>query len=470
MTAIKNEIKNLIAYQWQQGELSYKLKSHQEKLYSNLINSSTLKSVVNCSRRFGKSYTLTLIAIEFALQNKNIHIRFAAPTQKQLKEIIMPIFEKIAQDAPDNIRPVYRAMDSCYYFPSTNSYLHIAGCNEGGMENLRGHESHLNIIDEAGSIPELEYLIKDILLPQTLTTGGRTFISSTPPRTPAHYFTTLCNEANNCYSKYTIHDNKSLSQSIIDLYCDESGGENSTTWKREYLCEFVVDENIVIIPEWNSDYIIDTQRDEYYKFYQVYESMDIGGRDKTAILYSYYDFKRAKLVVEHESILSGQQTTTKLIASTIKDIETRFYPDKKIRRFADNNNVLMLQDLSSDYKITFVPTDKTVLKGDDIFDGSMVNELRLFIGSGRLEVNSRCKELIGCLSSGIWDSSRKKFDRSDLFGHFDALAALIYLVRNIDQNTNPIPALHNISNPESWHGLERLQEGKKKSLDKMFRR
>ena len=173
---------------WLVGDLQYKLKPHQEVLYSNVVNSQGLKYIINCCRRFGKSFVLSLIAIEFALSHNGAHIRFAAPSQKQLTEIIQPIFGVISKDAPPDIKPVWNSKYSYYHIPKTDAYIHAAGCNEGGMENLRGHLSDLNIVDEAGSITNLEYLIKDILLPQTLTTGGRTLIASTPkpqnPKTP----------------------------------------------------------------------------------------------------------------------------------------------------------------------------------------------------------------------------------------------------------------------------------------------
>ena len=456
---------------WLVGDLQYKLKPHQEVLYSNVVNSQGLKYIINCCRRFGKSFVLSLIAIEFALSHNGAHIRFAAPSQKQLTEIIQPIFGVISKDAPPDIKPVWNSKYSYYHIPKTDAYIHAAGCNEGGMENLRGHLSDLNIVDEAGSITNLEYLIKDILLPQTLTTGGRTLIASTPPKTPDHYYKTLCDEAlqNDSYTKFTIDDNTSLSKELIQLYTKESGGVTSTTWKREYLCEFVVDENLVIIPEWNRSFIKEVERDDYYQFYQVYESMDIGGRDKTVILYGYYDFKRAKLVIEHESVFSGQLTTTKFISESINFIEKEFYPNKKPSRYADNNNVIMLQDLSVQHNIYFEPTDKTYLRGDDIFDGSMVNETRLFIGAGKLEVNPRCKELIGNLDSGIWTANRKQFERSDVYGHYDALAALIYLIRNVDTQYNPIPTLYDIENPHDYHGLNRLNETQREAqLRKVF--
>lgn len=458
-------INELVADLWLHGRLQYRLKAHQRVLYNNVTQSQGLKYIINCCRRFGKSFILSLIAIEFALSHNDSHIRFAAPSQKQLTEIIQPIFGVITKDAPEKAKPVWNSKYSYYHIPLTDSYIHAAGCNEGGMENLRGHLSNLNIVDEAGSIINLEYLIKDILLPQTLTTGGRTLIASTPPKTPDHYFKTLCDEAylNNSYTKFTIDDNTSLSSDLVELYAKESGGRESTTWKREYLCEFVVDENLVIIPEWNRSYIVERERDEYYQFYQVYESMDIGGRDKTVILYGYYDFKRAKLVIEHESVFSGQRTTTKSISEAIKYIESEHYDKKLIHRYADNNNVIMLQDLSIQFNISFEPTDKTYLRGDDIFDGSMVNETRLFIGAGKLEVNPRCRELIGNLDSGIWTANRKQFERSEVYGHYDALAALIYLIRNVDTQTNPIPGWYGKENIHMYHGLERLNSNSKEN-------
>ncbi len=37
------------------------------------------------------------------------------------------------------------------------------------------------------------------------------------------------------------------------------------------------------------------------------------------------------------------------------------------------------------------------------------------------------------------DENKKELARSKVYGHFDALMALVYLVRNIDTQTNPIP-------------------------------
>ena len=38
-------------------------------------------------------------------------------------------------------------------------------------------------------------------------------------------------------------------------------------------------------------------------------------------------------------------------------------------------------------------------------------------------MDPKCKELIGCLESGIWDNHREAFEESEVYGHYDALAA-----------------------------------------------
>jgi hypothetical protein len=60
----------------------------------------------------------------------------------------------------------------------------------------------------------------------------------------------------------------------------------------------------------------------------------------------------------------------------------------------------------------------------------------------------KCKMTRGCLKYGVWDEkkhARNVFAESSVYGHFDHLAALVYLIRCIDTVTNPIPAEYGIS-------------------------
>lgn len=416
-------------------------------MYDREIAGNALLWVENCARRLGKSYRLVARAIEAAIQIPEAIIAFAAPTLKMIRNITIPIFRDICVDAPDDIRPVWRASESKFIIPFNNSEIVLAGVNNGHADDLRGRKAHLGLLDEAGYMDELDYLVEDVLMPQLLTTDGKIIMSSSPSRTPAHPFKKYCGRAvkEGCYSEYDIYQ-AGYPQELIEKFKKESGGENSTTWKREYLCQFVVDENYAIIPEWRSEYEKAIPRDDYFKYYHLYEFMDMGVRDKTVVIFAYYDFLNARLVIIGELIMHGPQMTTEKLAAAIKAKELKLWAGRKVyRRIADNNNPLMLLDLGSLHGIHFQPTQKTGRTERTTIIEAMVNDLRIQVGSGRIVVDPSCPETIGCLKFGIWNEHRTTFERTEEFGHFDALAALIYGNRDIDRHTNPIPLNLNIS-------------------------
>ena len=161
--------------------------------------------------------------------------------------------------------------------------------------------------------------------------------------------------------------------------------------------------------------------------------------------------------------MTGQNTTTDLIARTIVAKEEELFRDMtEPRRIADNNNVILLQDMSLMHGVHFAPTSKDTLL-------AMVNELRVFVAQGRLYVSVNCQELIGCLRAGIWNKQRNQFDVSDMYGHFDALASLIYMVRNIDQYSNPIPITSTALPSTHYINFEK-ESSEKSNFKRMFKR
>lgn len=429
------EIRNAL---WMRAELSWLLRPIQLQIYNAIkqaiVRKESLKYVLNCSRRIGKSFVLCLIAIECAIKSGEHPILFAAPTQKSLKKIVRPLFRQILKTVPGELRPRYKTLDGAYVFKHNNAEINIAGCNGEHGDDLRGTSAAICLIDEAGMIDDLEYLVEDIAMPQLLTTNGNLIMASTPPRTPAHPFVEYVQAASliGNYSKFDIYQS-GYPIELIERFCKEAGGKDSTTWRREYLCEFVVDSNYAIIPEWKVEYVQVYPRDEFWQYYATYEAMDIGGSDKNATLFAWYDFKKAKIIIEDEVVIDRPVMTSLKIATDIRQKEKALWDNKEVKhRVADNNNIILLQDLGQLHGIHFAPVVKDNLE-------AMVNQLRLWVEQGKVIVNPRCLQTIGCLKYGIWTERRDKFDKNKSYGHFDALAALIYLVRTIDIYTNPIP-------------------------------
>ena len=258
---------------WRLGDLSWKLLPHQDTMYEALHDfiehGTDIQYILNCTRRFGKTSVLIIIALEYCLRRNNTIIRFAMPFQKEARTIIRIFMKKLLEDCPDDTKPKLHVQDSYWSF-GNGSELHIHGVNNGHEDNLRGHEAFLAIVDEAGSVDELKYLTNDILMPQLLTTGGKFIGASTPPPIPGHYFKALYDKAKlkGNLSEYNIYDNTSLSTALIRTYMDECGGEDSATWQREYLIQFEIDKDRMIIPEWKIEQMsIDFDPPLYHKYF-----------------------------------------------------------------------------------------------------------------------------------------------------------------------------------------------------------
>ena len=345
-------------------------------------------------------------------------------------------------DCPKDLRPVFKFQSSKFIVPSTGSEIKLVGLDRK-PNGLRGNVIDMIVLDEAGFITNLDYLYKSVIVPATTHRPHcKIFMISTPPSTPAHPFVDFAEKAEfeGGYCKLTIYDNPMVDHHTIKRLMDESGGEQSSTWKREYLAERVLDSNLAIIPEWRDEYVQDIARDAYYPFYHKYVGMDLGTSHFTAVIFGYYDFMKARLVIEDEFVTRGPELTTETLQKQIKakELELKWEETKAkgakvpYLRVSDSNNPLLLQDLSHLHGLHFIATDKGTLE-------EMINTLRLMVARGQVIVHPRCKHLVGCLKYGVWNQKRTHFAESKVYGHFDGLAALVYLVRNLNKNTNPVP-------------------------------
>ena len=473
---------------WARGDLSFKLKAAQKTMWKRINESDRFKYVIKCARRLGKSYFLVTRGTSTCLIKEKGMVRYAAPTAKAVRKIVIPLLEKITADCPPSARPIWKSQDGMWVFPETGAQFHVAGVNNGHADDLRGTFTDDFLIDEAGTIDELHYLVHDVAMPQLLdrdlriVQGRRLIVASSPPRSPAHEFTLMANlaEVEGWYSHYDIFDGE-YSEEIVRLFLKEDGISDrdidalvegdyeailSTTVKREYLALDVVDENYALCPEWKETFVEEPVIDEYFQFWHKYEALDVGVRDLTVCLFAHYDFKKATLFIHDEVVMSGPEMTTEKLAQRIRDTERLIFWDSgknevyPLRKRVSDIDLLLIQDLNSLHKLYFEPTDKGELE-------QMVNEVRIWVNSGKIRVSEKCKQTLGCLRYGVWEENRRTFDRSAAFGHYDAFAALMYLVRNVDQRTNPVPFDYN--KPKADHWIDEEEKLKRKAkLKAMF--
>ena len=349
------------------------LKDVQRDMFDHVYeNTQSRKYIIHCARRLGKTYLLVVLSCCVAYSKENSQIRYASQTQKAVKKMVHPIFKEVFKTIKKDLRPRWNSQEGAYIFPN-GSMIHVAGVNNGHADDLRGTAADLAVVDEAGFIDDLSYLVDSVLIPQLLTIeGAKLIMASSSPVSPAHEFTEYIHEAkiDDYYSNYTIFDGGYPSE-LIREFCKEAGGEESTSWRREYLNEIIVDSDYAIIPEASS-FAGGVSASENRRYYHNYVAMDIGTKDLTVVLFGYYDFQRAKLCVEAEYSINGPRMTTPIIAEAIKEKELNLWGNWEVyKRIADNNNLLLLQDLGYLHDCHFIPTSKDSLE-------AMVNEMRIF--------------------------------------------------------------------------------------------
>jgi len=448
---------------WERGNLNFLLKGKQLDVKKALMSGVKHKDIhtVLCSRRFGKSFILCCWAIEICLRKKNAVVKYACPEMKQVQEILEDIFPVILATCPEHMKPVWKEQKKRWVFPN-GSRISIASVNNNRADSLRGGKSDLSIVDEAGFVNKLGYVINSVLCPTIDTTGGNVVLASTPNyENPVHEFHTdyvipLLERKE--LIKFTIYESPMVDAKRIERIIDRFPmGVDDPRFKCEYMCEIAVDMSTMVIPEFTDvvekDVVCVSERPA---FFDIYVGGDPAASDLTAILFGYYDYLRKTIVIEDEVILGGEGTTltTQTIAESIIRKEKKLFthpithlPMSVFRRVMDYNQPILINDLWNDYQLRFHPTAKDNKE-------LQVDRVRRMLAQGNIEINPRCVNLLYHIRTAKWKTNRdgvRKLEFRKVKGvgsgkkrlkahHCDALDALIYLVRNVQLNKNPYPA------------------------------
>jgi hypothetical protein len=457
---VSREIRQARQKLWRMGNLEWKLKGIQKEMRDAVYNSKGKKTVFLVSRRSGKTYTMMLLAIEQCLKQPNSIVKILFPKKKDAQDVSRFQMKIILDDCPPDLLPVWNEQKKIYTFPN-GSEIQMAGTDGGSAESVRGSYCHLAILDEAGfhDYNDFTYIINSIIMPTLLTTKGKMVLASTPSKEPDHPFMTnyvIPSRMDGSLIEYDIYSNPMITEEDIEEITEEyPGGIDDPDFQREFLLRSDIMTDDFVVPEFTKDVQDDIVRrhEQLPAFYDYYVSGDPAGRDLTVILFGYYDFPAAKLVIVDELVRGGQNdlVTTIDIADGIKRKERMYFSNKltgevkePYLRIMDNNNKILINDLINEHNLHFIATDK-----DNKI--AQVNKLRMMVRQGKLQIDPRCKNLIHHLQTARWKKTSKgektnhflraKGDKSKGLKehHADAVDALIYMIRNISWSHNPYP-------------------------------
>jgi hypothetical protein len=421
----------------------------------------------NCHRRFGKSHLGLLLAIERCMRLPGQQVKFGAPTALQAANIARPILQDILLQCPPDLRPRKSRDEWSFTNPAWGegkapSVLKIVGMDVDQGDRLRGLAADMVVLDEAGLVSNLEYIVDSILLYQFV---GRTepllLLLSTPPRTMAHPFIQRFiprSMERGCYSRITVDENADFTAKDEQLVLQVCGERESVSWRREALCECIADDNALVVPEFQAAREGIVREMKRPACFQPYTVLDAGYEDYTGVLFAYLDFQHQLPVVEDEIWVN--HTTTGRLAAMIREKEYQLWHGnpRRVRRYGDLTEQ-QRQDLLQEHRMAFSMVQKYDRE-------SAIARYRTDIGMNRTAIHPRCKHYINQLANGIHklrvDGSRGDIERNELLGHCDLLMAGIYLHRSIAWHENPFPetAFHEAT---SWKGVgveERTASGR----------
>lgn len=437
---------------WSEGRLRHQLTPNQKDIYDQLrawedilYTKRPREFVLDCCRRFGKSVLGLIWLIENCIRRPGSRHLYIGPERNQIEEIQVPLMADILSECPPELRPKYHASKRVYTFPN-GSRIALFGLDKNPNAS-RGGKIDGAFLDECGFFRRLLYLVKSVLKKQLMgRTWGNLLMASTPPDTPAHPWSTDFVKraiARRSYVKKTIVQADQYPIEEIDAFIEEDGGIEDPTCRRESFCEHIADADKVCIPEYLLCAPRIVKAVEPPAWRHCYTVLDPGWHDLVAVLFGYAHFERAKLIIEDE--LAEPKMNSHRLAQAIRAKEEALWKDvpclrtngtltaQPYRRYSDRDPRL-LADLREIHDLPFRRAEKDTPK-------EAVNQLRVALSTEQIWIHPRCVQLQAHLESAVWRNEQHKAFAwtNGPFGHFDLVACLLYLWRNVNLSRNPQP-------------------------------
>lgn len=424
----------------------------QRRIYEKSRDCRSKTFVTEDARRLGKTHAHAIIAVELALKNPGRRINWCQDTAKGVRSAAVPLFEKVCHDAPPECAGEFRDHRSAFEFPNGAYIFIFGGDTKKDADNARGGDDPIaSFLDEAGFIAWLKYIYGSIVKPgmrRIRRAGhfGMTFVASSTPEDLDHYFIELAdaNAAKGSYVCETIEASpdpeRFIAEEAEDFGLTVEQFKATDTFKREFMCQRIVNAERVVFPEMHTtkEPVVQARARPigFEQFVYKRVSCDLGMSDKTGLLFGYADFTAQKAVVEDEVLLT--RPNTKQIAEAITAKETELWgelaPDaqrQRMSRVVDDPHGRVVLDLRELHRVS---AEKAIKHDRD----ASIGLIRTWLLAGRLSIHPRCVNLIKQLKTAKKNNSGRDFAEAQE-GHFDLAAALMYWVRGLDLTRNPFP-------------------------------
>jgi hypothetical protein len=224
-----------------------RLRDSAIKAAQPLIDNPCRWKAALCTRRSAKSYTLGLYLCDVAASQK-CNVLYVGIEHGQIKkDFWRPVIQEI--DAKHELRLQLNESELSAKFPN-GSYLYCLSMDASASEHrkLRGGKYKLIGVDEAQSFKtDLDSLIKDVLQPATADYHGTIVLIGTPGTIAEGVWYDITHDKMPAWKTFswTAYENQYVewAREIEELEKATPGIEKTTSFRREYLSEWVIDDS-----------------------------------------------------------------------------------------------------------------------------------------------------------------------------------------------------------------------------------
>lgn len=385
-------------------------------------------------RRTGKSYFMARYAVRHCAKGYDIingakkkrTVLLLGLTLTRAKDIF---WENIKAAIDDCKLPTDKIDNSNYSVEFSNgSSISLGGTStKAEIQKYRGGDYSLIMVDECQSIKGMMTLIKDVLEPIQTGRDSTIIVSGTGPLFLGSYYAQLCDDPKWAHYRYNMMDNPTVPIGALEGVLEKNGWTpDNPTYRREYLAETVLDEDLLMIPHREYFDISEIKKAEYNK---AMICCDWGMADKSAIgLILYNDNGEMRLVWEWAQ---AQQPSSKLVEKTLEAFNIA--KDKwnidisNIKAVADNSNGNVNRELYM-RGLTFL---QDAYKVDWLYQ---VNRLNEACYTGKLKVIKSGEFDMEC-DKAVWKKDEETgkiiYEEDKATFHPDQLHAVRYGVNTI---------------------------------------
>jgi hypothetical protein len=365
-------------------------------------------TVVNCSRRVGKSYGTTVIALLKALNKPNQHILIVSPTQSMtLNTYWKPLLDFLRQIRPF---PNVKVMEKEIWFENGSS---ICLGSADKIDKLRGRSPNPNLIimDEFSFVrsSDAEELFVSVLQPYSAVKEAncKFIIISTPKG--YNFYKKLFDRGNDKTFKEWNSINYSCYEARPDLketFDNLKLEMDPKQFNQELLAQFITEGNAVFI---NFDDLLNLKHD--IAGVQEHEPLVISVDQNVGLMSCIVARVKSSAGVNHIEIINEHEGQFKDIPSLIGGIR-ELYPTNRITITPDssmaarsaaagigNDSIKQLKQAGFNIRM-----DK---KNPGILDSINVANAMLLNGNGirQIKIHPKCTKLIEAIKSATWNEN-----------------------------------------------------------------